>query len=615
MRIVLLLIMLIYSVSPAMAQLKKADDKQAQERIAQIKKQGDVYLWGEAQGKTLNVADRDALADLIGQISTSIQSDFTLIRNEDPNGYSETYKGVIKTYSQATLSNTERVVVGKEPKVTVFRYIKRTEIAKIFVSRKNKIIGFVESAIRAEKKLQMADALRYYYWAQTLLRSHPDGATIKMTNEESGEQYLLASWIPEQINNIFNNIRVMKGDSKVDGNFRQVELFFTYKKEPVSNFDFTYWDGQDWSNITSAKDGRGVAELPTIADENKMDLKGEYIFVGEATIDTELKDVMETLEPVPYKSSNLQLSSVSAKPKQAQKEIQKAQEKTAARTEPFFDYVKDDAEYKNIMAEIERSIVNRSYDDVRQYFDSEGWDMFTKLVNYGRARICGTPNYRFAKTDDGVICRSMPLAFYFPNNNCSFVEDVVFEFAPDAKIVHSLSFGLAQTALEGITGKTQWSEASRLTLIRFLENYKTAYALKRIDYISSIFADDALIIVGNVLKKQPVQDAITIEPDKQVVRYTKQTKEQYIKNLSVCFQSNEFINLRFADNEIRKAGSGEIYGIQIKQDYFSSNYGDTGYLFLMVDLNDRERPVIHVRAWQPEKDPDFGLIDLSSFTF
>ena len=85
--------------------------------------------------------------------------------------------------------------------------------------------------------------------------------------------------------------------------------------------------------------------------------------------------------------------------------------------------------------------------------------------------------------------------------------------------------------------------------------------------------------------------------------------------MGICFQSNEFINLRFADNEIRKAGSGEIYGIQIKQDYFSSNYGDTGYLFLMVDLNDREKPLIHVRAWQPEKDPDFGLIDLSSFTF
>ncbi len=585
-----------------------------QERIAQIKNQGNVYLWGEAEGKTLNVADRDALADLIGQISTSVESDFTLIRDENPDGFGETFNSIVKTYSKATLSNTERVVAGKEPKVTVFRYIRRTEIKKIFVARRNKIIGFVESAQRAERKLQIADALRYYYWAQTLLRSHPDGATIKMTDEESGEQHLLASWIPEQINNIFNNIRVTKGDSKIDGSFRQVELFFTYKNEPVSNFDFTYWDGQDWSNIVSAKDGRGVAELPAIFDETKMDLKGEYIFTGEATIDSELKDVMETIEPVPYKSSNLQLSSVSAKPKQAQMEIQKAQEETAAKTESFFEYVQNDVDYKRIMAEIERSVISRTYDSVRQYFDEDGWDMFTKLVNYGRARICGTPDYRFARTDEGVICRSMPLVFNFPNNKNSFVEDIVFEFGTDGKI-HSLSFGLAQTALEGITGKSQWSEPSRLTLIRFLENYKTAYALKRLDYISSIFADDALIIVGHVLKKQPVQDAMAIEPDKQIVRYTKQTKEQYIRNLDVCFKSNEFINLRFADSEIRKAGNGEIYGIQIKQDYFSSNYGDTGYLFLMVDLNDRESPVIHVRAWQPEKDPEFGLIDLSSFTF
>ncbi|MBR6083263.1 MAG: LPP20 family lipoprotein [Salinivirgaceae bacterium] len=614
MRIVLSFIVLIYCALPAKAQSKRTEEKQVQERIAQIKNQGNVYLWGEAQGKTLNVADRDALADLIGQISTSVESDFSLVRDENPSGYSETFKGVIKTYSQATLSNTERLVAGKEPKVTVFRYIRRTEIKKIFVARRNKIVGFVESAQRAERKLQIADALRYYYWAQTLLRSHPDGATIKMTDEESGEQHLLASWIPEQINNIFNNIRVTKGDSKIDGSFRQVELFFTYKNEPVSNFDFTYWDGQDWSNIVSAKDGRGVAELPAIFDESKMDLKGEYIFTGEATIDSELKDVMETIEPVPYKSSNLRLSSVSAKPKQAQMEIRKAQEETAAKTESFFEYVQNDVDYKRIMAEIERSVVSRTYDSVRQYFDEDGWDMFTKLVNYGRARICGTPDYRFARTDEGVICRSMPLVFNFPNNKNSFVEDIVFEFGTDGKI-HSLSFGLAQTALEGITGKSQWSEPSRLTLIRFLENYKTAYALKRLDYISSIFADDALIIVGHVLMKQPVQDAMAIEPDKQIVRYTKQTKEQYIRNLDICFKSNEFINLRFADSEIRKAGNGEIYGIQIKQDYFSSNYGDTGYLFLMVDLNDRESPVIHVRAWQPEKDPEFGLIDLSSFTF
>lgn len=101
---------------------------------------------------------------------------------------------------------------------------------------------------------------------------------------------------------------------------------------------------------------------------------------------------------------------------------------------------------------------------------------------------------------------------------------------------------------------------------------------------------------------------------KQAVKYTRQTKSEYMKKLQHIFRSSEFINLRFADNQVRKSGvGGEIYGIQIKQDYFSSSYGDTGYLFLMVDLNNPKEPVIHVRTWQPEKDPNFGLIDLSHF--
>ena len=66
---------------------------------------------------------------------------------------------------------------------------------------------------------------------------------------------------------------------------------------------------------------------------------------------------------------------------------------------------------------------------------------------------------------------------------------------------------------------------------------------------------------------------------KQAVKYTRQTKSEYMKKLQHIFRSSEFINLRFADNQVRKSGvGGEIYGIQIKQDYFSSSYGDTGLL-------------------------------------
>lgn len=78
--------------------------------------------------------------------------------------------------------------------------------------------------------------------------------------------------------------------------------------------------------------------------------------------------------------------------------------------------------------------------------------------------------------------------------------------------------------------------------------------------------------------------------------------------------SNEFINIRFASNDVLKLGKGgETYAIQIAQDYYSSSYGDKGYLFLIVDINDPDTPLIRLRTWQPEKDPNFGLYGPGDF--
>ena len=151
--------------------------------------------------------------------------------------------------------------------------------------------------------------------------------------------------------------------------------------------------------------------------------------------------------------------------------------------------------------------------------------------------------------------------------------------------------------------------------IEFLENYKTAFALERLEYIRTIFDDNAVIIVGKLatVASSVVPEYQTQYNNKVVIR-TRYTKEQYLKNLERCFNSNEFVNIRFANNDVIKAGKGgEIYGIQIKQDYYSTNYGDTGYLFLLVDINDPKAPMIKVRTWQPEPDPVDGLFDISHF--
>ena len=42
--------------------------------------------------------------------------------------------------------------------------------------------------------------------------------------------------------------------------------------------------------------------------------------------------------------------------------------------------------------------------------------------------------------------------------------------------------------------------------------------------------------------------------------------------------------------------------MQITQDYYSTHYGDHGYLYLMIDMNDADNPLIKVRTWQATKD-------------
>ena len=72
--------------------------------------------------------------------------------------------------------------------------------------------------------------------------------------------------------------------------------------------------------------------------------------------------------------------------------------------------------------------------------------------------------------------------------------------------------------------------------------------------------------------------------------------------------SKEFINIKFANNRIRRTKVDGVYALQIKQDYYSSNYGDSGYLFLLVDIRNAKEPIIHVRAWQEQPDPEWGII-------
>lgn len=574
-----------------------------------------LFLYGEGYGSTVEEADRQALSDLISKIAVNVSSVTNQSDNENVQDGKLTsnsdFRSTIQTYSQATLTNTERIILKNEPDAHVGRWIRRSEVQKIFESRKLKINSLVEMAEKAERNLKIDDALRCYYWAYTLLRSlqNPN----EMTTDD-GKQ-LLSVWIPEKINDVLNGLNA----SYIKRNGDDVELSFTYKGVPVSSVDYTYFDGMGWSNIYSAKDGIGVLELPSSSSLKQFQLKFEFEYRGQAHIDPEIESVMASIRSVPFKSAYVNVKAkANSHTESAEEAIEQMQEQTTNTLSGLEQPVEGNEKYAKAMAEVADAVRTHNYDAADGLFSPEGLEIYNKLIKYGSAKVVGNPTYKVYKDDKSVVGRGLQMVFSFQHGiRKAFVEDLVFTFGQDDKITN-IAFGLGARAERDILGKGVWSESARKAIMDFLENYKTAYALKRLDYIKTIFDDDAVIITGYIVKR-PMVATHTYENNYTVkggtiIKYNRQTKDQYIANLARTFASNEFVNIRFANNDVIKMGKGgELYAIQIAQDYYSSRYGDKGYLFLMVDINDPEHPLIKVRTWQPNKDPKFGLYGPGDF--
>lgn len=613
----------------AMGQVNKENAKRAQQLQAD-----DSYICGLGHGNTLRQASNNALGALASQISTRVESSFDYLLQQETRGQevksTSQVNNIIKTYSHTTLRNTTELVIEDEPNATVLRYIKKSELDKIFEQRKMKVMEYASNAERYERDGKVADALSSYYAALALLRSLPDGSELKIRLGFSGEQ-LLMPLISKNVNDILNNITLKTESMEDDGDERTILLNVLYKGKPAANFNYTYYNGNNRSDVCSAKDGTGDITIPSSLSLSKLDIHAEYICEDEANYDRELREVIDNTTAVPFRTARLKLEkdkAIQAKPaviNEARAIVASAAPSVASTAStassgtanisatPSTLQGQEVSPYLATMQKVELAIRQKNYASIKDCFTPEGYTMFDKLIHYGRAKLLRAPVLTFQKGDDDIVCRSFPMSFSFNGNHRTFVEDVVFHLTKEGKITE-LAFGLNKPAVDDIMQRGAWSEEARRVMINFLESYKTAYALKRLDYISSIFSNDALIITGSIVKSTGNKE---VGPTNlKHVKYTRQTKAQYMKSLKACFASNEYVNIHFADNIIRRSASNpNIYGIQIKQDYYSSSYGDTGYLFLLIDFANTKLPIIHVRTWQPDKDPSIrdGRIGMQDF--
>ena len=497
-------------------------------------------------------------------------------------------------------------------------YVHKNDFDSVCDRRADEMRRYAKNARQSENEEKMVDAFREYYWAMMLCAAHPQGAALKINVD--GDDVNAYNYLQESINEVLGlfDFAVAKdnpGEFKEDG--LAVILNVRSFGKDVSGLKIAYHNGVDDFNTELVSNGKAQLQLSTTEVDN-IDIRIRYDFQYELNSRPELKKIFANIDPIVLRENvrrNIELN----------KYLQyfKNYEGVASGTTAVSLNSLNDNE-KNMltmMQEIESAFRLKNYLSVKKYFTKEAYDMLDTLVRNAKISVVGNQQYEFITLENRVtLCRDIDLKFQF-KNYVSFIRELVFRFDNDKKLITSLSFRLDSDAENDIMKKGRWSEDCRYTLLNFMEDYQTAYALKRYDYLESIFSDDALIIVGHVLKRTVLPDQMTLNLSEEEVKKERKDKKTYFEELSRVFAAQEYINIRFAETDFtrqlnsldaNKTGGEDIFGVRLLQEYNSATYGDTGYLFLMVDLRDQERPVIHVRAWQPDKVDVNKLIGLEN---
>lgn len=569
-------------------------------------KRNSSYLYGEGGGVTLQAAKEAALADLIQKISVTVHSDFTSKErelNQDGNVTSDAeYQSIIRSYSTATLTNVKTIVLKPEPDASVFLYIAKSEIDRIFESRVAKAKEFVGNADEALKNGQIDDALRYYYWSYCLVKSlrYPNEAKIFV----DGQERSLLAWLPTRIDDVMGKVKVQSRRT-TDNTY---EITATYDGRPVRSMDYTYFDGVDNSPVYSILDGKGLVELRPGMAMDAVQLKLEYEFRGLSRNDSEVEAVVGAMKPAVYRRAyhRVALDGAASPAESTLTDVNGSMQSPLALTDMG-------TLGTAVMKPVMQALRSGSIEQCRKKFTAEGWEEFSKLMGYGKVTLMDDIHLDYFADGDCVVCRGLPVSCRF-NRGRVFNEKLSFYIDSNTKQITHVAMGLGREAMNDVVlGHLDWSEKSRTRIVGFLEDYRTAYATKNLEYLDKVFDDNAVIVLGKRLQVAPQLNKEGYMNNHRV-QFTQLTKREFLRNLRRQFQSKDYINLHFSQNRIYQLQKGvERYGIEIKQDYYSSNYGDTGYLTLIFDLTNPDQPVIHVRTWQEQPDPNFGVVSPADF--
>ncbi len=566
------------------------------------------YYYGSGISQDANEALDQALKELTSQIAVHVAHSFKQVITETGKQLTENVESILNTHSAATLRNVQKDTKPTEDgRINVFCYLKKSEVEKIFSERRQLIAEMVKKADIYADEQNLAHSLKLYYFAAILLNSLPDENVVY-----EGVNY--TTEIPKQINQIIMSTRFKYvKDRIISDKEREITLRVCHKKAPAALVDFTFWDG---ANQVAVQGRDGLASFRLVGasvkfDELKLNVKTSYYESRKEY------NVIETLWDLVKKPSFQSRKVVSLEKTEEEKVAkQPVQAKVALEKYSYnFDikYEEDIPVAEKILSETNtflEILETANADSVKSVYVSDPF-LCEKVKNYIQhnnphpveKNILGGIN----KTKSGYELRRIRMLHSYPTIHKQSTEYLVLDFDEQGQLM-DLNTCISNQLYHKFVQQAEWGKdwGNRQEIIKFLEKYRTAYLTRDIKTVDLMFAEDAIIIVGRKLETKKLPEGMVKYQQfgrQPSYNYLRMTKQEYLKRQRQIFKSIEDIFLDFSTfNIVRKNNQPSIYGVEMRQTYLSTTYGDEGYLFLLIDFEPdtlSNDPLIYVRAWQP----------------
>lgn len=279
--------------------------------------QSSDYIIGQGSDSDIDKARQSALSSLVSSISVNVSSQFSYNSSEKSNGsdiYSEEKVNmIIQSYSSAALNNVDEYVELKKGIYTVYKYMKRSDLNTMFKKRVALARKWIWEARRSYNEGKTGDSLRDYYWALIMLRSCP-GADLEVFEDENGEHNMM-QYAFGAIKDILSLINVEATECQTKEGTQHVTLKFTQGNEPLTNFNYRYFDGNNTSELHTVKDGIGEIVLSESLKLSNVKILAEYECRDEANINPDLFSVIQSTDPVPLPAAQLKIDTKNCKAK------------------------------------------------------------------------------------------------------------------------------------------------------------------------------------------------------------------------------------------------------------------------------------------------------------